>query len=82
MSEFIGTKLTMNLGDRSYDIIVKSGSLEKMCIRDSAHGTGLVHCIHAAAAACGHDLFREADAALRRALHPAEACLLYTSRCV
>ena len=27
MSEFIGTKLTMNLGERSYDIIVKSGSL-------------------------------------------------------
>ena len=25
MSEFIGTKLTMNLGERSYDIIVKIG---------------------------------------------------------
>ena len=24
MSEFIGTKLTMNLGERSYDIIIKS----------------------------------------------------------
>ena len=30
MSEFIGTKLTMNLGERSYDIIVKSGSLENL----------------------------------------------------
>lgn len=28
MSDFIGTKLTMNLGERSYDIIVKRGSLE------------------------------------------------------
>ena len=26
MSDFIGTKLTMNLGERSYDIIVKRGS--------------------------------------------------------
>ena len=30
MSEFIGTKLTMNLGERSYDIIIKSGSLENL----------------------------------------------------
>ncbi len=30
MSGFIGTKLTMNLGERSYDIIVKSGSLENL----------------------------------------------------
>ena len=30
MSEFIGTKLTMNLGERSYDIIVKRGSLENL----------------------------------------------------
>ena len=30
MSDFIGTKLTMNLGERSYDIIVKSGSLENL----------------------------------------------------
>lgn len=30
MSEFIGSKLTMNLGERSYDIIVKSGSLENL----------------------------------------------------
>ena len=30
MNEFIGTKLTMNLGERSYDIIVKSGSLENL----------------------------------------------------
>ena len=29
MSEFIGTKLTMNLGERSYDIIVKSRSEER-----------------------------------------------------
>ena len=30
MSDFIGTKLTMNLGERSYDIIVKRGSLENL----------------------------------------------------
>ena len=30
MSEFIGTKLTMNLGERRYDIIIKSGSLENL----------------------------------------------------
>ena len=30
MSEFIGTKLTMNLGERSYDIILKSGALENL----------------------------------------------------
>ncbi len=30
MSDFIGTKLTMNLGERSYDIIIKSGSLENL----------------------------------------------------
>ena len=30
MSEFIGTKLTMNLGERSCDIIIKSGSLENL----------------------------------------------------
>ena len=30
MSGFIGTKLTMNLGERSYDIIIKSGSLENL----------------------------------------------------
>ena len=30
MSEFIGTKLTMNLGKRSYDIIVKNGSLANL----------------------------------------------------
>ena len=30
MCDFIGTKLTMNLGERSYDIIVKSGSLENL----------------------------------------------------
>ena len=30
MSEFIGTKLTMNLGERSYDIILKNGSLENL----------------------------------------------------
>ena len=28
MSDFIGTKLTMNLGERSYDIILKNGALE------------------------------------------------------
>ena len=27
MSGFIGTKLTMNLGERSYDIILKNGCL-------------------------------------------------------
>ena len=27
MSGFIGTKLTMNLGERSYDIILKNGEL-------------------------------------------------------
>ena len=30
MSEFIGTKLTMNLGERSYDIILKNGALENL----------------------------------------------------
>lgn len=30
MSEFIGTKLTMNLGPRSYDIILKRGALENL----------------------------------------------------
>ena len=30
MSEFIGTKLTMNLGARSYDIILKRGALENL----------------------------------------------------
>ena len=30
MSEFIGTKLTMNLGERSYDIILKSGALQEL----------------------------------------------------
>ena len=30
MSEFIGTKLTMNLGERSYDIILKRGALENL----------------------------------------------------
>ena len=30
MSGFIGTKLTMNLGERSYDIILKSGALENL----------------------------------------------------
>ena len=30
MSEFIGTKLTMNLGVRSYDIILKRGALENL----------------------------------------------------
>ncbi len=30
MSGFIGTKLTMNLGERSYDIIIKRGSLENL----------------------------------------------------
>ncbi len=30
MSDFIGTKLTMNLGERSYDIILKSGALENL----------------------------------------------------
>ena len=27
MSDFIGTKLTMNLGERSYDIILKNGEI-------------------------------------------------------
>ena len=30
MSDFIGTKLTMNLGERSYDIILKNGALENL----------------------------------------------------
>ena len=30
MSGFIGTKLTMNLGERSYDIILKNGALENL----------------------------------------------------
>ena len=30
MNEFIGTKLTMNLGARSYDIILKNGALENL----------------------------------------------------
>lgn len=30
MSEFLGTKLTMNLGERSYDIILKNGALENL----------------------------------------------------
>ena len=30
MSEFVGTKLTMNLGPRSYDIILKRGALENL----------------------------------------------------
>ena len=40
MSGFIGTKLTMNLGERSYDIILKNGALE-MCIRDSLDSRAL-----------------------------------------
>ena len=30
MSDFIGTKLTMNLGEQSYDIILKNGALENL----------------------------------------------------
>ena len=32
MSGFIGTKLTMNLGERSYDIILKNGALENLSL--------------------------------------------------
>ena len=34
MSGFIGTKLTMNLGERSYDIILKNGEIGRASCRE------------------------------------------------